>query len=174
MPGEQTRNWTFHHVGVIVEDMDKAVEFYKSLKYIDFPPEPESPPKPEKSGPIWKEIVAYGEKKIEDGKRLYKVKPDIKQGDVKFCSMGTITLELIQPTTAFRDVNGDFLEKNGEGIDHIAYTVPARFFDEEVAKMKAHGAEIILSGEQYNGSGFAYFDTRQVGGIITELMRVPD
>lgn len=174
MAGEETKNWTFHHVGVIVEDMDKAVEYYKSLGIIDFPPERDAPSSKGgiKQG-LYKTITSYGETIIEDGKPLIEVKPGATIGNVKFCRMGTITFELVQPGTMFREVNGDFLKKNGDGIDHIAYTVPLEHYDEEMAKMKARGLEIVFSGEQFSGGGFAYFDTRKAGGIITELMFVP-
>jgi methylmalonyl-CoA/ethylmalonyl-CoA epimerase len=32
-------NWTFHHVGVIVHDMDEAVRYYESLGIFTFQPE---------------------------------------------------------------------------------------------------------------------------------------
>lgn len=167
MEGEETKNWTFHHVGVIVEDMDKVVEFYKSLGFIDFPPETEA------SGnqPAWEEITAYGETVIKERQPLFPIKPDMKPGRVKFCRMGTVPLELIEPGNAFKEVNGDYLKSKGEGIDHIAYIVGAEHFDQEVEKMKANGLSIIFSGRQTHGGEFAYFDTRKVGGIITELMR---
>jgi len=31
-------NWKFHHVSVMVRDMDKAIEYYKSLGIGPFPP----------------------------------------------------------------------------------------------------------------------------------------
>jgi methylmalonyl-CoA/ethylmalonyl-CoA epimerase len=173
MAREETKNWTFHHVGVIVEDMDKAVEYYKSLGIVDFPPKSAVKPEKVRNQIVWREITAYGEAVVKDGKPQYEIKPGTKAGGVKFCHMGTVPLELIQPGEAFKEVNGDFLKKNGEGIDHIAYTVPAIHFDEEIAKMKSKGLTIIFSGESSDGVGFYYFDTRAVGGIITELMRVP-
>ena len=169
MAGEETKNWTFHHFGVIVEDMDKAVEFYKSLGIIDFPSETEAAG----NQPFWVEITAYGETVIKEGKPLFSIKPDMKPGRVKFCWMGSVPLELIQPGDAFKEVNGDFLKSKGEGVDHIAFTVDAGNFDLEVEKMKAKGLSILFSGRQSNGGGFAYFDTRKVGGVITELMRIP-
>jgi len=170
MAGEETKYWTFHHVGVIVEDVDKAVEYYQTLGFIDFFPEPETAG----NRPTWVEIITYGETVIKDGQPLFPVKAGMKPGKVRFCRMGTVPLELIQPGDAFKEVNGDFLKSKGEGIDHIAYTVPAAHFDREVEKMKSKGLTILFSGRQSNGGGFAYFDTRKVGGIITELMRVPE
>jgi hypothetical protein len=96
----------------------------------------------------------------------------MKTGQVKFCSMGTVPLELIEPGNAFKEVNSDFLKSNGEGIDHIAYTVDAEHFEQEVEKMKAQGLSVLFSGRRSNGGGFVDFDTRKVGGIITELMVV--
>ena len=173
MAGEETKNWTFHHLGVIVEDMDKAVEYYKSLGFVDFPPEMAMKQEKPRKKTIWTEITSYGETVIEDGKPQYEIKPGTKAGGVKFCHMGTVPLELIQPGEAFKEVNSDFLKKNGEGIDHICYTVPAAHFDDEIAEMKSRGLTVIYSGESSDGVGFYYFDTRAVGGIITELMRVP-
>ena len=167
MTGEETRHWKFHHLGLIVGDMDKAVEYYQSLGFVDFPPEPAEPREPI----VWEEIAAYGEIVLKDGQPVVPMKPDAKRGQVKFCSVGSVPLELIQPGDAFKEVNGDFLRNNGEGIDHIAYTVDAEHFDEEVEKMKAKGLPVLFSGRQGNGGGFVYFDTRKVGGIIIELMK---
>jgi len=63
MTGEETKNWTFHHLGVIVADMEKAVEYYKSLGIVDFPPETPRPANP----PTWQEFTVYGETFIKDG-----------------------------------------------------------------------------------------------------------
>jgi len=168
MPGEETKNWTFHHLGVIVDDMDKAVEYYGSLGIVDLPPAAAEAG----SQPIWKEMVAYGETVIKDGEPVVPIDPESKPGRVKFCRIGSMQLELIQPRKGVRNVNSDFLANAGEGISHIAYTVDAEHFDEEVEKMKARGLEVILSGEQANGGGFVYFDTRESGGVMVELMRV--
>ena len=46
MAGEETRYWKFDHIGVIVADMDKTVEYYKSLGIVDFAPEPAEPGEP--------------------------------------------------------------------------------------------------------------------------------
>jgi hypothetical protein len=51
--------------------------------------------------------------------------------------------------------------------------VHAEHFDREMEKMKSRRISILFSGRQSNGGGFASFDTRQMGGIFTELMWVP-
>ena len=168
MTGEETKNWKFHHLGVIVADMEKAVEYYKSLGFIDFEPQGPRPANP----PTMEELTVYGKFIIKDGEVQVPRKPGAKPGVPNtWWRIGEITLELIQPGEgSIKDVNREFLENMGEGIDHIAYTVDAEHFDQEVEKMKAKGLEIILSGRMSNGGGFTYFDTRKVGGIVIELM----
>ena len=169
MAGEETKNWTFHHLGVIVADLDKAVEYYQSLGIVDFFPESPGPA----NSPVWTELIVYGKEVIKDGKLLVPPKPGAKPGGLRFCRVGSIALELIQPgESSVKNVNDDFLDNFGEGIDHVAYGVAPEHFKEEVDKMKAKGLPIILSGEQVNGGGFVYFDTRKVGGIVIELMKV--
>jgi len=171
MAGEETKNWTFHHLGVIVADMEKANEYYRSLGFLDFMapgPRPANPP-------TYTELTVYGQYILKDGELQVPRNPDAKPPvPNSWWRIGEITLELIQPGegTSVKDVNREYLEKVGEGIDHIAYTVDAQYFDEEVEKMKAKGLDIILSGNMSNGGGFVYFDTRERGGIVTELMRV--
>ena len=170
MPGEQTKNWEFHHLGVIVGDMEKAVEYYKSLGFIDVVP----PGPPPADPPRYEEITVYGKYVLKDGEPQVPRNPDAKPPVPNtWARIGAITLELIQPGDALgiKDVNREFLENVGDGIDHIAYTVDAEHFDEEVEKMKAKGLDIILSGRMSNGGGFVYFDTRKQGGIVTELMK---
>lgn len=173
MINEETKNWTFHHLGVIVADMDKTVEYYKSLGFIDFPPEKPRPTTPAAPPATWQEFSVYGEPVIKDGKLMVPAKPGAKPGMIKWCWMGTIALELTLPGDgAFRTVHNDFLDNVGEGIEHIAYGVSPENFDEEVERMKAKQLPVVMSGSQSKDSGFIYFDTRKVGGIITELMKV--
>jgi methylmalonyl-CoA/ethylmalonyl-CoA epimerase len=166
MAGEETKHWTFHHLGVIVNDIEKAAEYYKSLGFVDFPPETAG------SGnqAVWEEITSYGETIIKDGQPQITIEPGSKPIGIKFCRVGSTMLELIQPGDGIKEVNSDFLKNVGEGIDHIAYTVGAEHFEQEVEKMKAKGLPVLFSGRQTNGGGFVYFDTRKVGGIIIELM----
>lgn len=62
----------------------------------------------------------------------------------------------------------EFLEKQGEGINHIGF-----FVDDlaaEIAKLVGKGCRVVSSGRTTGGGAFAYFDTDGVGGIIFELM----
>jgi len=167
MAGEETKHWDFHHLGVIVSDISKTIDFFSSLGFVDVPQMQSDPVEPL----VWDEIVSYGEIIMKDGKLVSSIPADTALVDVTFCSIGSMTLELVQPGGAFREVNGDFLERVGEGVDHIAYTVDVEHFDDEVMKMKDRGLDVLLSGRQANGGEFVYFDTRKSGGIIVELMK---
>ena len=89
---------------------------------------------------------------------------------LKMVQLGSVTLELLQP------VEGDFthkefLDSNGEGIQHIAFTVDDIDFDKETAKMVEKGCPVILTAKDLGTGGrCAYFDTRKVGDVIIELM----
>jgi len=170
MAGEETKNWKFHHLGVIVGDMKKAVEYYKSLGFVDVVPRGPAPEQPTS----WSELTVYGKYAIRDGEVLIPRDPDAPPPVPNtWCRVGEITLELIQPgdRPGMKDINREWLENVGDGISHIAYTVDAEHFDAEVEKMEAKGLDIILSGRMPNGFRFVYFDTREHGGIVTELMK---
>lgn len=167
MEGEETKNWKFHHLGLIVADMEKTADYLKSLGFSGFPAKIEKPTAPTH----WLERTTYGKTVIKDGQRLIPQEPGEKPARVVFCQLGSIAFEVIEPGDGvWANVNNDFLEANGEGISHIGYTVNSEHFDQEVDKMKAKGLEIILSGRFTNGGQAIYFDTRKVGGIIIELM----
>ncbi len=175
MTGEETKHWTFHHIGAVVTDMEKAVAYYQSLGFIEILPAKSGANAGQADRSTWVEMTAYGETVIEDGKVLVPQKSAGKPVPNTWCRLGSLTLELIQPVEdGWRNVNKDFLEDVGEGINHIAYMVTSEHFDDEVAKMKGRGIDIIMSGKQSNGGGFAYFDTRKVGGFIIALMRAKD
>ena len=66
---------------------------------------------------------------IRDGELLVTPKEGARRGGFKFCSIGSVPLELVQPGGAIRDVNGDFLAKlGGGGINDIGFKVDAERF----------------------------------------------
>ncbi len=168
MAGTGTENWTFHHVGLIVNDLDKTIAYFKSLGTYKF--QPENPPV------SYQEFVAYGEAIVKDGKLVSAPEEIIRPSRIQFCSLGELTFEIIQPLQTFpSNFNKNFLNKFGEGISHIGCGVAPEHFEEEVEKMKARGASVLQSGKSKSGGGFVYFDTSDGGNIITELMIVfPD
>jgi len=139
----------FCQIGVIVRDMDEAVKFYESLGIGPF----ESPKGP---APIFDRQV-YG-----------KPAPDVKNR-ISTTQMGAVQLELVQPISG-KSLQMEFLEKHGEGVNHLAFLV--NDLDGEVAQLVQKGFRVISSGKTAR-SAFAYLDTDKVGGIILELIQQP-
>ena len=136
-----------YQVGVAVRDLDQAISFYERLGIGPFV-----------EGPSAHSVMrkVYG----EDA-------PDTRVSG-KIAQMGNIEFELLSPV-AGRSVQGDFIEEHGEGIVHICgYTDD---LDSDIEEMARLGFEIISQGEFDDGGKFAYFDTREVGGVVLELFQ---
>jgi catechol 2,3-dioxygenase-like lactoylglutathione lyase family enzyme len=147
---EQTRTlqdiWKrSYQVAVVVRDIDAATEFYERLGIGPFEEGPSA---------HTLERRIYGEDALDAEVRG------------RTAMMGAIELELLEPV-AGRTVQGDFLEKHGEGVIHIcAHTDD---LDRDIAVMEELGIGVISYGVISDGGKFAYFDTRAVGGLILEL-----
>jgi 4-hydroxyphenylpyruvate dioxygenase-like putative hemolysin len=135
-------------VGVIVRDMDKAIEHYQSLGI----------------GPFESLNVTSIDRKVYG-----KPAPDVKNLS-RVAQMGQLQFELLQPVSG-ESIQKEFLEKCGEGINHLGFFVDD--LDKEVAKLIAKGFEVISSGKFVGGGGFAYFNTDKVGGVMSELIQWP-
>ena len=141
-------NWKLDHVGVVIRDLDKAVEYYQAFSMGPFNP----------SGRASFDSMSYG-KPAEGIKNLSR-----------HGQMGGLKLELIQP------VSGDsmqkrFLEEKGEGVHHLAFTVDN--LDEEMAKLAARDFKVIYSAKFVGGGGMAFVDTDKVGGVCFQLIQLP-
>ena len=133
------------HVGVIVKDMDKTIQYLSSLGIGPF--EPLTDP-------------ALADK-------LFRGKPSDWKVKISLAKIGPVTLELIQPVEG-KSAAKEFLKKKGEGIQHIAFAVDD--LDREVAKLTKQGIEVMMSGK-IPGGKFAYLETDTIGGMIIELMQ---
>lgn len=136
-----------YQVGVVVRDLDRAVEFYERLGI----------------GPFVEGPSAHAVERIVFGEPASDAKV---RG--KIAQMGSIEFELLQPV-AGRTVQGEFLETHGEGIVHIcAHTDD---LDGDIDELKSLGYDVISWGSLEDGGKFAYFDTRKVGGLVLELFQ---
>ncbi len=135
-------------IGVLVRDMDKAVEYYESLGMGPF----------ESLNVKATDRKVYG-KPADDVKNLAKV-----------ARRGRLHFELIQPISG-QSVQKEFLERHGEGINHLGFFVDD--IEKEKAKLEKKGFKAISEGKFVGGGGFAYFDTHKVGGVMFELIQWP-
>lgn len=134
-----------YQVGVVVRDLDRAVAFYERLGI----------------GPFVDGPSAHT---VE--RRIYGQPSEDAHVRGKIAQMGDIEFELLQPVSG-RTVQGDFLDEHGEGIVHIcAYTDD---LDRDMKELGDLGYEVISYGRLEDGGQFAYFDTREVGGLVLEL-----
>lgn len=136
-----------YQVGVVVRDLDRAVAFYERLGI----------------GPFVEGPSAHT---VE--RRIYGRPAEGAQVRGKIAQMGSIEFELLQPVSG-TTVQGDFLEQHGEGIVHIcAHTDD---LDRDIEELTDLGYEVISYGRLEDGGQFAYFDTREIGGLVLELFQ---
>jgi methylmalonyl-CoA epimerase len=136
-------------VGVVVRNLDKAMEYYKEtfgigpFMVFDFVPE----------------------------KHLVRGKPLPVKLRIGVAQMGPVGLELIEP------VEGDaphkrFLEEKGEGLHHLGYYVDN--YDQWMDYLEQQGIGILMEAETtIEGMGHAraaYMETDKVGGILFEFI----
>ncbi len=145
-------DWKFHHVSVVVKDMNKAIEHYKSLDIGPFPPfiGPDGP-------------VPLAEKTVNGKPSDYSV--DIRHAEG---GVGQLAFELVQPVAGGTPVK-EFLTEKGEGIHHIGFTVDN--LDRETAKLAEKGFRVTQSGSTPDAK-WAYYDTDAIGGVVIELIEM--
>lgn len=136
-----------YQVGIVVRDLEQARAFYERLGIGPFT-----------EGPSASAL----------DRRIYgRPGPDaVVRGLV--APMGRLEFELLQPVSG-DSVQAEFLRTRGEGVIHIcAYTDD---LERDTAAMHELGFEPISSARLDDGGTFAYFDTREVGGVILELFQ---
>ena len=130
-----------NHISVVVEDIDKTMEFLSSIWGL---------------GP-WQAV------EISLGKGELMVGGPFRQR-VAWAKLGPITLELIQQLEGGGPWP-EFLRTKGEGLHHIGFSISN--WDEMVSKFRAEGGKMIVGGI-YKGKRWCYFDTKP-GGTVVEL-----
>ena len=132
---------TPEHISVVVKDIDKTTEFLSSTFGL---------------GPwlivetsFLKDAMIVGEPS-----RLKSA----------LAKLGSVVLELLQPLEE-GSLWGQFLKTKGEGLHHIAFTIPN--WEEEVSKLSEQGSKIVW-GVIYEGKRACYVETKS-GGIIIEI-----
>ena len=138
-------------IGIIVRDLDKAVEYYESLGIGPFEP---------MTGMVAKDRKVMGK----------PVPADSIGMKIKVAKVGPIEFEVIQPTKG-PSVHMKSLESKGEGINHLGFFVDD--IEKEEAKMVEKGYDVIYSLRFEGGGGASYFDTDKVGGVLFEIIQWP-
>ncbi len=135
-------------LGIVVKSIEKTVKFYEEVFGI---------------GPFeirevnFPTATFYGEIAGYRGKRA-------------FATLGPITFELIELIEG-KTIQEAFLKEKGEGIHHIGFAVPD--LKKIVKEAEAQGLKVTQGFTRQDGSGFAYLDSDQVGGVVFELIQRP-
>ena len=87
---------------------------------------------------------------------------------VAFLQVGESRIELLEPTAPDSPV-ARFLEKNGEGIHHMAYEVDD--INAALTRMKEQGIRLIDETPRHgaHGSLIAFLHPKATGGVLTEI-----
>ena len=137
-------------IGVVVKDMDKAIERLAILGI----------------GPFYSKMPPADSKSLFRGKNFVAA----ERVKIKATRLGNSELELIQPTEG-ESPHKEYLQEKGEGIQHVAFAVDD--LEKAVARLTASGSKMLLDGRRKDGSGVAYLDL-DVAGIIVELIKHRD
>ena len=81
--------------------------------------------------------------------------------------IGSLMIELWQPIRG-ETVQQEFLDSRGDGINHIAFHVDD--IEKERAKMAEKGIRAVFNVKN-QARDMSYFDTREVGNILIELIQ---
>lgn len=94
----------------------------------------------------------------------------VEQQRVKVCFIpsGDSEIELLESTSPEGPI-AKFIEKNGEGIQHVALMVDN--IENALADLKAKGVRLIDEAPRYGagGASIAFIHPKATGGILLEL-----
>ena len=146
---------SFIHVGVIVNNIEDALDRMQKLFHVEQYNTVDFPPK---------------EMKKEDVQLYYHGQKDWFTARFCFVKMGTTEIELIEPVEG-NSVWKDFLSEHGEGIHHLKYEVES--LNDTMAFFKEKGIECSQYGSAVGknlGKTWAYFETQKELGYVIEVL----
>ncbi len=134
-------------VGIIVKDIDKMSKAWANLLGVE--------------APRWSLTDP-----LERSHAKYKGQPTTARAKLVFFDLGQVQLELIEPVggpSAWKD----FLDRNGEGVQHIAFLI--KDMDGQIRVLERLGMPAIQRGD-YTGGRYGYIDSNSKLGVMLELL----
>ncbi|MHB1131461.1 MAG: VOC family protein [Chloroflexota bacterium] len=153
MTEPKLRIQAINQIGFVVQDLDKAMAAY----WNDFG-----------IGP-WM-VYTYGPPFVKD--TTYKGQPATHHMRIALAHVGDLMFELIQHLDG-ETVYKDFVEKSGDGVQHLGIFVPK--LAAAMAEAEAAGFKVLQSGGKQGvkgDGGYAYLDTEQTHGVTLELIEL--
>jgi len=144
---------SFVQLGIVVRDLDRTVKVLSEVfglgpfRFVDYPPAGR-----------------------DDIQLTYRGEPANFSHRIAFANLGPIELELVQPTTGPSGIT-EFLDRHGEGIQHIRFNVPD--LEPVMTHMAEQGIGEIMSGSGIRpGTRWVHLDTEGIIGFCIEVMNV--
>ncbi|HEX2172690.1 MAG TPA: VOC family protein [Dehalococcoidia bacterium] len=136
-----------NHIGVVVHNRDEAIRRYAESLGI---------------GPFRAFDAEFPDLRATEGTPPSRLR-------IAFGNLGVILFEVIEPGEG-PSIHRDFLERHGEGIQHIGFVVPDLAAD--LAKLEANGLNILLHAAipGFN-SMLVYVEGEAAHGAIVELIQ---
>lgn len=137
-------------VGIVVNDIDKTIDYFKSTFGIQ----------------PWSIVEAVPDVAVARGEAI-----DM-QAKMAMAQAGSVQLELIEPLAEIA-LYSDFLKEKGEGLHHLGFFV--RNIKERLAEAERTGIEVLLYGKIAQLGltvEYVYLDTTPIGGVIMEFIQV--
>lgn len=130
-----------HHICIVVHDIEKAQEYYRS---IGIGPWEAYPP-----------LAEYEELDVPNPKAFTAMQ-------YRICNLPNIQLQLCQPS---HDPSPQrvHLDTKGEGVFHLGFEVADA--DASEAAAKRGGLQVKMRGRRRNRTGFTYYDTAEKAGV---------
>jgi len=138
---------TITQVAVIVKDIDKARIAWAGILGVKAPE------------------VSIAESHFSRPTR-YKGDPSDAKAKLAFFAMDNLQIELIQPLGG-KSTWQEFLDKNGEGIHHIAFAV--KNIDGVEKQFELQGMPTVQNGG-WDGGAYSYIDASGDLGCVLELL----
>ena len=139
------------HIGVVVRDFDKTVEYYQSLGI----------------GPFESVQGLSSVERIMRGKPIAIDSFKVKEQNAR---IGPVLIQVLQPVEG-ESIWKEFLDAKGEGVHHLGFLVDD--IEKEEAELVEKGYSVLYRSRFKGGGGAAYFDTGKVGGVLFELIQWP-
>jgi len=134
-------------IGVVVENIDEAVQAWSQLLGVEPP------------SVITTDTVDVAHTRYQD-------QPTPAQAKLAFFDLGQVSLELIQPLGEPSTWN-DQLSAHGSSLHHIAFDIKG--MEEQIRGLQKHGLRLVQRGD-YQGGRYAYVDGQDRFGTVIELL----
>ena len=146
-PSPPLQNAVLCQIGLVVKDADRTAGKIAEITGV------------EASAPVITDD-------FEKARTHYRGKPSPAKAKLIFFNMGQVSIEVIEPIGE-PSTWKEFLDKNGDGVHHIAFTV--KNADRTAEGLSAEGIPAVQSGV-FEGGKYIYLEGEKELGVMLELL----